>query len=95
MIWNEKNTQPGLVVASQTTSGDFKDAQLLVKHDDLWLLASLQDGFCGRSHTLESLIAHLNEHRFVVVVKMLGSGTLPENRAELPTVQITGLRGYR
>lgn len=92
MIWNDKNTEPGQLVASQTTSGDFKDLQLIVKHDDLWLLASLQDGFCGLSHTQESLLEHLNKHRFVPLAKVLGDGPLPENRANLPAVQITGLR---
>lgn len=95
MNWNDKNTQPGQLVASQTTGGDYKDLDIVTcKEGGSWALVSLQDGFQTQFESKADLIERLNKYRHVPIVKMIGSGRLPENRAELPMVQITGLRGF-
>lgn len=93
MKWHEKNTVSGQLVAAQTSHGDYKDLDIIVRFDgDLWTLVSLQDGYNAPATNKELLIDRLNEHRFAPITKMIGKGNMPENRAELPAVQITGLR---
>lgn len=93
MNWHDKNTTSGQLVAAQTTSGDYKDLDIIAKLDgDAWVLVSLQDGYNAPALSKSDLIERLNKHRFVPVAKMYGSGAMPENRAGLPAVQITGLR---
>lgn len=95
MNWNDKNTRPGQLVASQTTAGDYKDLHIVTcKEGGAWALVSLQDGFQNHVESKAALIEWLNKYRHVPIVKMIGSGRLPENRAELPMVQIVGLRGH-
>jgi len=92
MIWTDKNTNGGEVVASQTTGGDFKDLHIISVRDSVYSLVSLLDGHAPLQLSKSDLIAWLNDHRHVPVSKVLGRGQLPENRAMVPVVQIFGLR---
>ena len=93
MKWYDKNTVSGQLVAAQTSHGDYKDLHIITKLDgELWTLVSLQDGCNAPAQSKELLIERLNKYQFAPIAKMIGAGNMPENRAALPAVQITGLR---
>jgi hypothetical protein len=94
VIWNDKNTHGGQLVASQTTFGDFKDLSVIATFaGEQFALVSLLDGSSFvRPCNKEILVERLNKHHFAPIAKVLGSVDMPENRAGLPAVQITGLR---
>lgn len=96
MIWNEKNTQAGEIVASQTTSGDFKDLAILTVADGQWQTVSLLDGLQSEPAPIDQFLSRLNDFRFVPCAKILSSQhaprPFPENRAGLPMVAIVNLR---
>jgi hypothetical protein len=97
VLWTEVNTNGGEIVASQTTNGDFKDVKIIARFNDgditKYALVSLLDGGTAQNKSKAELVAWLNGHSFVPVAKMLGRGSLPENRALVPAVQVFGLRG--
>lgn len=96
MIWTKKQLQGGQLVASQTTSGGFKDVHILSRVDDgKWQKVSLLDGL---AHCLEeeAMLVHLNTYRFVPIAKVVASQyglTLPENRIGLPVVVLMEVGG--
>lgn len=92
MIWNDKNTVSGQLVASQTSSGDYKDLHIISGSSGNWSLVSLQDGYRHDHASKDELIDWMNKHHHTPLVKIFGTGPMPENRAGLPAVQITGLR---
>jgi hypothetical protein len=92
MNWHDKNTQSGQLVASQTTHGDYKDLHIVTVKGECWSMVSLQDGMCHELGSKDALIEWLNKYRHAPIVKSMGGGPLPENRAGLPMVQILGLR---
>lgn len=92
MNWHNKNTHGGQLVASQTTNGDYKDLHVITGSEGVWALVSLLDGLRHSFSDYGDLITWLNRHRFVPVVKVLGTGPMPENRAGLPMVRIMGMR---
>ena len=84
MKWRTEHIQGGVLVASQTTSGGFKDVMLLTRAEDKWAKVSLLDGLCNVVGNEEEMAEWLNKHAFVPISKTVtwdrSVSQAPENR---------------
>lgn len=96
MKWLKEHITGGVLVASQTTGGGFKDVHVLSHVGGAWAKVSLLDG-CSHTMGTETEAADwLNKHSFVLIPKTVTEYSAvqspPENRLGLPQVQIISLR---